>query len=358
MKSSNISSVVLVWMTLVSAESTIVDQIVHDFPILDTTGTHWIIYDVTDPQNRWTDEDDLGALTIQFGTGIIWIADVGLNLPLPAPAPGDTLVIVGSWDSAYVNSPGTYEDNVNHTGFYWLFSDTLDDLASNSWRDDTLRSLPWPAVAHGWGDSIEASIKNPAETRYPGQTVYDVAGFDLWLDTTCTGTPNSFDVHIGFFPIMDGPGHYTLIKWWPADHLPPGTYDTYHAYYLVVAPTFASDQDSGHMTYYLSENSNYLWLDVGIAEHESTEPTLFALYAIPSIVGDRTAINYALPTTTLVTISIYTASGQLVSTLIDEVKQVGEHSVMFDGSELPSGVYFYQLEASDRKLTEKLLLLR
>jgi len=98
MKSSNISSVVLVWMTLVSAESTIVDQIVHDFPILDTTGTHWIIYDVTDPQNRWTDEDDLGALTIQFGTGIIWIADVGLNLPLPAPAPGDTLVIVGSWD--------------------------------------------------------------------------------------------------------------------------------------------------------------------------------------------------------------------------------------------------------------------
>lgn len=294
-------------MVLVSAESNIVDQIVHDLPIPDTTGTHWIIYDVTDPQNRWTDEAGLAAVTTQWGTGIVWVADVGLNFPLPTPAPGDTLIVIGSWDSAYVNNPDTYEDNVNHTGFYWLFSDTLDDLTYNHWRDDTLRPQPKPA-AGVWADSIEVSIKNPPEIRYPGQTTYDVLGYDLWVDSTGTGTPNSYDVYIAFFPIMDGQGDYTSIRYYAYDYYQYGqNYVLYHAYKLVAGPAFTAEQEQGHMTSYLSRNASpidFPWHPF-ISERKGVKKSILALYAAPSPSTRYVRISYELPKTTPVTISIY-----------------------------------------------------
>ncbi len=363
MKSGDISGIVLAWMVLVSAESTIVDQIVHDFPIPDTTGTHWIIYDVTDPQNRWTDEDDPAALTIQFGTGIFWSADIGFNFPLPTPAPGDTLVVIGSWDSAYVNNPDTYEDNVNHTGFYWLFSDTLDDLANTSWRDDTLRPLPWPAVFVCTNDSVDISIMNPLETRYPGQTTYDVLGFDLWADSTGTGIPSSFDVHIGFFPTSGGTGgDYSYIRYYGYDYYQIGRdYWLIHAYRLVSKPLFQSEQELGYVTYYLSPNSgleHFPYQFTGVDEKQGIEEFLPVLFAVPNPFTRITKISFSLAKSSIATMAIYTASGQLVSTLIDEVKQAGEYTVVFDGGDLPSGVYFCLLMTPDVQLKAQLTVLR
>jgi serine protease AprX len=65
-----------------------------------------------------------------------------------------------------------------------------------------------------------------------------------------------------------------------------------------------------------------------------------------------------LTKTTPVTITIYNASGQVVSTLVDGVQAAGEHSVMFDGTETPSGVYFCQLKTPDAQLQTKLTVLR
>jgi hypothetical protein len=50
--------------------------------------------------------------------------------------------------------------------------------------------------------------------------------------------------------------------------------------------------------------------------------------------------------------------GREVSVLANERREVGVHKVRFDGSNLASGVYLYQLKAGTFVPTKKLLLLR
>jgi hypothetical protein len=354
--------VLVVWVALVFAQSNTVDQIVSSWPSTVVTGTHWTVYDHANPSARWTDEADPAALSMMFGTSMFWSSDPGLNFPPPIPAAGDTLGIIGSFDPQYAASPGTYGSNAAHKGYYWVYSEQLTSSTDNHWMTDTCRALPKPAAAQGSKgpqDSVEVSIQNPAETRYAGQTSYDVLGYDLWVDTTGTGTPDAYasGIHLGFYPVLGTAGQYTLIKWWPADYFAEETYTCYHAYYLVAAPGFTTDQEEGHSTAYLSENSEATAI-VGIAELKDAIPMHMSLNAAPSITRDRAVLSYALTKTTPVTVTIYNASGQVVSTLIDGVQAAGEHSVMFDGTDAPSGVYFCQLKTPDAQLQTKLTVLR
>ncbi len=47
-----------------------------------------------------------------------------------------------------------------------------------------------------------------------------------------------------------------------------------------------------------------------------------------------------------VSIIIYNNLGQKASTLVDEVQKEGDHSVVNSFADLPSGVYFYRIEAA------------
>jgi hypothetical protein len=55
---------------------------------------------------------------------------------------------------------------------------------------------------------------------------------------------------------------------------------------------------------------------------------------------------------------IYDILGKEISTLVNESLQPGSYEVTFDGSNLPSGIYFYQLRAGDYIETKKLILLK
>jgi len=55
---------------------------------------------------------------------------------------------------------------------------------------------------------------------------------------------------------------------------------------------------------------------------------------------------------------VFNVLGEKVATLIDGVQSAGIHTVSFDGSNLPSGLYFYSLQSGDRKITRKMILIR
>jgi flagellar hook assembly protein FlgD len=55
---------------------------------------------------------------------------------------------------------------------------------------------------------------------------------------------------------------------------------------------------------------------------------------------------------------IYDILGKEIRTLVNEQLQPGTYEVTFDGSNLPSGVYFYQLRAGEFVETKKLVLLK
>jgi len=53
---------------------------------------------------------------------------------------------------------------------------------------------------------------------------------------------------------------------------------------------------------------------------------------------------------------VYDILGNEISTLINEFQQAGTFDVVFEGSNLASGVYYYQLRAGEMTATKKLML--
>jgi len=78
----------------------------------------------------------------------------------------------------------------------------------------------------------------------------------------------------------------------------------------------------------------------------------------PNPFNPATNIRYAVPQTSHVTIRVYNVTGQLVATLVNETRDAGYHNVVFDGTQLASGVYIYRMQAGDFTHTRKLMLIK
>jgi hypothetical protein len=79
----------------------------------------------------------------------------------------------------------------------------------------------------------------------------------------------------------------------------------------------------------------------------------------PNPFNPATTISFEISTTSHVSLKVYNLIGQVVSTLVDGVRQPGIYSLSFNANALPSGMYFYSL-ASDGAIaqTKKMLLLK
>ena len=78
----------------------------------------------------------------------------------------------------------------------------------------------------------------------------------------------------------------------------------------------------------------------------------------PNPANPMTTINYSIVNPGNVKINIYSVSGQKVATLVDEFMTSGNHAVVFDGSNLASGVYFYQFQTEGFAKSGKMLLVK
>ncbi|HVO72607.1 MAG TPA: T9SS type A sorting domain-containing protein, partial [Ignavibacteriaceae bacterium] len=94
-------------------------------------------------------------------------------------------------------------------------------------------------------------------------------------------------------------------------------------------------------------------------EDKLIKPQAFLLNQnFPNPFNPSTKINYSVPHTTFITLKIFDILGREVAALINEEKPAGSYEIEFDGANLSSGVYFYQLQAGDFVETKKMVLLR
>ncbi|MCX8105957.1 MAG: right-handed parallel beta-helix repeat-containing protein [Ignavibacterium album] len=97
-----------------------------------------------------------------------------------------------------------------------------------------------------------------------------------------------------------------------------------------------------------------------IIEVEITTPIEFVLEQnYPNPFNPGTRISWHSPISSWLTIKLYDVMGREVETLVNGYYEAGFHSTLYIvNSTLPSGVYFYRLQADNINLTRKMVLLR
>jgi hypothetical protein len=78
----------------------------------------------------------------------------------------------------------------------------------------------------------------------------------------------------------------------------------------------------------------------------------------PNPFNPQTTISYSLPRSEQVRLQVFNVRGQLVRTLVDGIQPAGQHEVLFDGTRLSSGTYFYRLTSGSETVTRQMMLVK
>jgi hypothetical protein len=97
----------------------------------------------------------------------------------------------------------------------------------------------------------------------------------------------------------------------------------------------------------------------GVSKEINTFPKDFTLSQnYPNPFNPNTVIIYSLPLSSNIKLIIYNTLGQSIKTLESGYKPAGNYSINFNASGLPSGIYFYKLEAGSFSQTKKMMFIK
>ena len=81
--------------------------------------------------------------------------------------------------------------------------------------------------------------------------------------------------------------------------------------------------------------------------------------AWPNPFNPRTTIAYSLAKSSQVRLTVYNQLGQAVANLVDgKQESAGRYQVVWDARSMPSGLYFFRLEAGAFTKTGKMVLVK
>lgn len=96
--------------------------------------------------------------------------------------------------------------------------------------------------------------------------------------------------------------------------------------------------------------------ETGLTNHHFYQYKLEQNY--PNPFNPITMISFSLKDDSYVTLQVFDILGRIVKTLVNERLAAGDHQVQFDGSNLESGIYFYEIKANNFRDVKKLILLK
>jgi len=88
-------------------------------------------------------------------------------------------------------------------------------------------------------------------------------------------------------------------------------------------------------------------------------PTKYTLsQPYPNPFNPTATIEFSIPQTEFVTVKVYNIAGHEITTLINDELSTGNHSIQWNGSHQPSGIYFVKIESISFVQTKKMVLLK
>jgi hypothetical protein len=114
-------------------------------------------------------------------------------------------------------------------------------------------------------------------------------------------------------------------------------------------------------TLYIGSNDGYLYAFAPEKEIsvENEAPASYILNTpSPNPFNPNTTISFYTPRSGHISLEVYSLTGQKVATLVNGTVNIGLHKVIFDGTGLASGVYFYRFGAAGFSKTGKMLLIK
>ena len=189
-----------------------------------------------------------------------------------------------------------------------------------------------------------------------GIATFSVKTFTQFGDTLTAGTNNGVWVSL----------HDSLgASYWK--NLGPSTYES-NTVFVLNGKIFAS-----FMTGVSSRIYSRSATTVGILNNSNVIPEQFLLFqnypnpfnpvtkikfSIPPLSSFRSFLNPASNNNIQVTLKVFDILGREVTTLVNEQLQPGTYEVIFDGSNLKSGIYFYFLSADNYRATKKMVIIK
>ncbi|MFA7362229.1 MAG: M14 family zinc carboxypeptidase [Candidatus Kapaibacterium sp.] len=138
--------------------------------------------------------------------------------------------------------------------------------------------------------------------------------------------------------------------------LAPGTYSL-----TFTSPNYYSKTVSGIQVYLDSAVTFDVKLKSTFTGINNNEITInnFELYQnYPNPFNPETNISFDLKESSNVVLKIFDVSGKEVSVLTNKLYTAGSHTIKWNASEYPSGVYFYKIQAGDYSGVKKMLLVK
>jgi hypothetical protein len=129
-------------------------------------------------------------------------------------------------------------------------------------------------------------------------------------------------------------------------------------------PTFIFEGESDEDFLYAITTQNKIWkrnLPRFITDVDDLNFTFYSFHLeqnYPNPFNPTTSIQYQVSSNTQVSLKVYDVLGSEVASLVDEYKPAGSYEVIFNATELSSGIYFYKLQTGSLVDSKKMIYLK
>lgn len=226
------------------------------------------------------------------------------------------------------------------------------------------------------GDSVTVRLADPIWAFTQGIVVdgRDGGDFPLAIDEFILEDPDGDDVYEGTFTV-EGPTYSILTfryaygqgtTFFEDQGLDPGLTPgrnrtqfidpnpdgSWPAEYTIPLGTF--QVETGPLPF--EENPAFA---VGVEEVDGEVPHQISLdQNYPNPFNPSTTFEYSIDQTQHVRVRVFDVTGRIVATLVDGMQPAATYRVTFDGADLASGLYVYQLETPTRTISKKMVLIK